>query len=446
MAYDVVIAGAGVGGAYLAKLAAQKGLKVALIEKAPNGALGHDWSDSVERTPVEKAVEAEDLKRMSFAVTKFIARAPDGTGGVEFDDYPFLIVDRKKLAAKLLGDAVAAGAVVIQSEALFPLFDESQVFGVGVEADGKVEKIIGRITVDATGVSSLLRCALPADWPIDTKHLADADCAHAYREIRRMDKGAPWPPKRVLIYRYGRYKGYSWVNRESDDAIDIGLGMPATNPLKALAEIVARDAESIAGVSSEVIRGGGGKLPVRRPIPSFVANGFVTIGDAASQAHPLLGCSVGTILIAAELAVEAIQYAVSHKRFGADALWSYNASFMRSRGAVLASLDALRVALQNISEEEIGWLMTKGVLGKPALWRSLAILPPKLEASELMRALVGGLSRTRLIVKLSQASMAARGVYEHYRKYPDSYEPEAFSSWAQREKRLFESISKIANR
>ena len=446
MTYDVVIAGAGVGGAYLAKLAAQKGLKVALVETAAKDKIGHDWSDSIERAQIEKAVDHGALGDMSFAVAGFIARAPDGTGGIEFDSYPFLIVDRRKLASRLIEDAAAAGAQIIRAKVLFPLFDEHQVFGIGVESGGKVEKIIGRITVDATGISSTLRCALPSEWSIDTARFADADCAHAYREIRRMDPNAEWPPRRVLIYRYGRYRGYSWINRESDDAIDVGMGMPATNPLSTLKELVACDAESIAGVKRERIRGGGGKLPVRRPIPSFVANGFVAIGDSASQAHPLLGCNVGNILLACELAVEAVQHAVSHKRFGADALWSYNAGFMRSRGAVLASLDAMRIALQDISEEEIGWLMKRGVLGKPALWRSLAILPPKLELSELVKALLCSLSRTRLMVKLSQASWAARDAFEHYRRYPASYDPEEFASWAHREKRLFESISRIANR
>jgi len=446
MTYDVAIAGAGIGGAYLARLLAQKKFKVALIDKISKENIGHNWSDSIERAQIERIIDADSLNDLGFAVEKFIIRAPDGTGGIEFTKYPYLIIDRKKLAKKLLQDAINAGAEFFQTEALFPLFDDAQVFGVGLKKDGDVQKIAARITVDATGIKSILRRDLPKDWLIDTNLFDDSDCAHAYREIRKIDANAPWPPLKILIYRYGRFRGYSWVHRESESAIDIGFGMPATVPLENLKTYVQRESEGIAGVKDKMIRGGGGKLPVRRPISNFVANGFVAIGDSASQAHPLLGCNTGSIILAADFAAEAIEKSLASKKFGIDTLWSYNAKFMRSRGAALASLDALRRALQNVSEEEIGWLLKKGVLGRPALTRSLEILPPKLEISELVSAALGALSRTKLMVLLAQSSSAARDVFLHFRNYPETFDKEAFSRWQSREKSLFKSILEMSKR
>lgn len=446
MAYDVVIAGAGVGGAYLAKVLAQKKFKVALLEKVAKENIGHNWSDSIERAQLERLFESEELKKLGFAVEKFVVRAPDGTGGIEFERYPYLIIDRKKLAKKLLQDAIDAGAELINAEAQFPLFDESQVHGVGAESNGKLKKIVARITVDATGIQSVLRTGLPKDWLIDTNLLDDSDCAHAYREIRKIDADAPWPPYRVLIYRYGRFKGYSWVHRESETTIDIGFGMPATVPLESLKAYVQREAEGIAGVKDEMVRGGGGKLPVRRPLACFVANGFLAIGDSASHAHPLLGCNTGNIFLTADFAADAIERALSKKDFSVDALWSYQANFMRTRGAVLAALDALRIALQNVSEEEIGWLMKKGILGKPAFVRLLEILPPKLEFSEFLKAALGALSRTKLIILLSQSSSMTKKVFDHYRNYPKTFDKEAFLKWASAEKKLFKTIFELSKR
>lgn len=446
MAYDVVIAGAGVGGAYLAKILAQKKIRVTLVEKISKENIGHNWSDSIERAQIERLFEADELKALGFPVEKFIVRAPDGTGGIEFNQYPYLIIDRKKLAKKLLLDAIDAGAELINSEAQFALFDDSQVYGVGAEADRAVKKITARITVDATGICSVLRSSLPKDWSIDTNLLDDSDCAHAYREIRKIDANAPWPPHKVLIYRYGRFKGYSWVHRESESTIDMGLGMPATVPLENLKTYVQREADGIAGVKNEMVRGGGGKLPVRRPIACFVANGFLAIGDSASQAHPLLGCNTGNILLAADFALDAIERALAKKDYSTETLWSYTANFMRTRGAVLAALDALRSALQNVSEEEIGWLIKKEILGKPAFVRSLGILPPKLEFSEFLRAALGALSRTKLIVLLSQSSSMATKVFNHYRNYPKTFDKEAFSKWASVEKKLFKSIVELSKR
>ena len=55
MSFQVVIAGAGPGGALLARQLAAAGVSVAVYELKKEGTLGHNWSDAVETTATAAA-------------------------------------------------------------------------------------------------------------------------------------------------------------------------------------------------------------------------------------------------------------------------------------------------------------------------------------------------------------------------------------------------------
>jgi flavin-dependent dehydrogenase len=60
--FQVVIAGAGPGGALLARQLAAAGVSVAVYELKKEGTLGHNWSDAVEKALALRVLKCRLLK------------------------------------------------------------------------------------------------------------------------------------------------------------------------------------------------------------------------------------------------------------------------------------------------------------------------------------------------------------------------------------------------
>jgi len=431
--YDAVIAGAGTAGATLAIFLARGGLKVLLVDRASAAKIGHDWSDSVEKKPFQlEEIGEPSPEELSAPIRCLEVRSPDLGSCKVIEDYPYSIVDRKIMAARLLRRAQEAGAEFREGTAvLYPLYDEKKVFGVAMgAAGGGTEEVMARVTVDAAGIDGVLRCKLPKQWDIPTDPLSPGDCARAYREVRRFNyQEADEPKVGVLKVCYGRHGGYSWINRESEGAVDIGAGVRDVEGNPDPKELVHKAARETHGVMEEVIRGGGGRLPVRRALDNMVWDGFLVLGDSASQAVPVNGCNCGTIMLAARMAAHVIVDAVRRKRADLADLWRYNVEYQRGRGSVLAYLDAMRCAMQSLSEGDIDFLFRQDLLSQDQLRRSWSLQTSSFTKTDRVFSLMKGLSRPRVLLAMDKAVKKAERVLALYRAYPKTYDPQEFAKW-----------------
>lgn len=467
--YQVAIAGAGPGGAMLARELAAAGISVAVYESKTENALGHNWSDAVEKSALAaagfaipdmdngrykghlvKTDEADDNLFEPHRIAPLQIRYPDLSGATKSGvDFKYITTDRKVLGRRLAEYASQAGAKVFYQHRVDNLIGDTEgplenirVKGLCVKnkKSGASIEVSADLVVDATGYLSLLRTSLAGASAINRK-FSDGDLAYACRTVRRLDKNRVTQDDLTDHYRYGAFKGYFWTHLHHEDTIDIGGGVREEpgriDPMGVIKEMIAER----PSVTDEQLRGGGGIVLVGKSPWSLVANGFAAVGDAAGQVIPTTGCGVGGALTGAMFAAEAIKTAMASGACTLQALWPYNHSWFINRGCHFAALSALKEILQDLTHEEITFLMKKDIMSGKMLTPTIngVFEPP--DPLTMAKTLTNGISRPMLLMKLNKATMLGKKIFKHYQNYPESWDAGSFSQWMARAERLFADIS-----
>ena len=468
--YRVVIAGAGPAGCVLARDLARAGVDVTVFEKSIYEELGHDWSDAVERAALEEAgfsLPQEGSVHTGPLVKTSDALGPRGDGPAEgiFEEhgYPemevwapdyscakkiqfrYITTDRRGLGLLLARSAEQAGAEFLyRREAGGLLHSDSEITGIRVRnlEDGSESDEKADIVVDAAGFAGALRFDLPGSLPSAaelSRPFRPGDFARVFRTVRRR---SPDTVDEIRDhYRYGYHTGYQWVQYLNDREIDVGAGVkddPANpDPKEIVEEFIARH----PSISNREVRGGGGRCLVGRSPYSLVTSGFLALGDSAGQTIPMTGCGTGGAMAGARLAAAALIRAAESGRSDIAALYPYSYGwFVESgRGASYAALTALRNSLQTLSHGEISYLFRKDILDTQMLTASIngSFLEPGL--ADTVKALVRGITRPGILMKLNGAISIGRKIYRHYLSYPREYDPAVFARWVARADALFDT-------
>jgi digeranylgeranylglycerophospholipid reductase len=466
--FQVIIAGAGPAGLLLAQKLAEQDVRVAVFEPKREGTLGHDWSDAVEKSALASAgFEIPKLNGARYAgklvkksegdhnlfephcIKPLQIRSPDLTcivpGGVDFQ---YITTDRTVLGHMLAQRAVGAGASIFyrhRAERILGRTDATleniRVNGMRVtdlEQQQSVE-VKADITVDATGLGSMLRIGLSGE-PVISAPFGNSDLAYACRTVRRLDTRRAPEDDLVDHYRYGAYRGYFWTHIHHDDSIDVGGGVREepgrVDPMAIIEEMIAER----PSITNEKLRGGGGIVLVGKSPFSLVAPGFAAVGDAAGQVIPTTGCGVGGAMTGALLAAGVIKAALDRKDHSLAALWPCNYVWFSGRGSQFAALSALKEILQDLSHEEISFLMRNGIMTSQMLTPAINGVFKAPDLSTKARTLARGFSRPGLLLKLNRANSIGEKIFRHYRDYPQKWDPKSFGAWVDKTRKLFGKV------
>ncbi|MEJ2207454.1 MAG: geranylgeranyl reductase family protein [Anaerolineae bacterium] len=322
MDFDVIVAGAGAGGAAAAYHLGQAGLKTLVVDKA--------------HLPRYKAcggaIPRAALDRFPFAFDGVVEAAPSEAHfllgrlpGVRFPlpDRPVVMVMRERFDAFLLAQS---GAEVVEGQA---------VTGV-VEADDRVEVRLGdrtltaRYLVGADGATSQV-----ARW---------LGLRHRRRLGGTLEAEVPLEGDARLADRYGRRAifimgampwGYGWVFPKGDHlSVGIGRLRPGRADLRAALQ---REMDRL-GIPLDGVPIRGHPLPSYRPRPwpfwqarwrdRISTRRCLLVGDAANLVDPLLGEGIRYALESGRLAAAAI---------AADDVSGYEAAVWQRMGQSLAT-------------------------------------------------------------------------------------------------------------
>jgi flavin-dependent dehydrogenase len=463
--FQVAIAGAGPAGALLARDLARKGISVAVFESEKKDSLGHPWSDAVEKTSLAaagfeipkivngtytgKLVKKDETDANLFephAVPILEIRAPDLScktrSGVEFR---YITTDRVVLNRMLLEQAVDAGARIFDQHRAVQVLGKTDsdlpeicVSGIRVTdmTSQTNREVFADVVVDATGYLSLLRTGLLRATAMNRK-FEKRDLAYACRTVRKLDRSKTPSDDLIDHYQYGAYKGYFWTHLHSQDVIDVGGGVPdeagSVNPKAIIAEMIAKR----PSITAYEIRGGGGMVLVGRSPYCLTASGFCAVGDAAGQVIPTTGCGVGGAMDGARMAANVIASALEKGDCGISSLWEYNRQWFSGRGSHLAALSALKEILQDLTHDDIAFLMRKNILSGEMLTPSINGLFHTPGIGEMIATLINGISRPRLLLKLNKATTLGKKIFSHYRNFPETWSADAFGAWTAKADSLF---------
>ncbi|MFH2131237.1 MAG: NAD(P)/FAD-dependent oxidoreductase [bacterium] len=465
--YQIVVAGAGPGGCIFARDLARAGLDVVVFEKQNRDALGHNWSDAVERIALQAIgidVPAEDTVNRGPLVKK---AGMEGRPSAIFEEhaYPdmevwapdycckkeiqfrYITTDRRALAQLLVDQAMAAGVTFrFRQEVIAPVtaggssLSEISVTGIEVrDLDTHLTTTVSAsVTADDTGFASVLRTALPVETGI-ARPFTEDEFALVHRTVRKRDPSKIAGDRITDHYRYPYRTGYQWVQTLNEEEIDIGAGIKFNADTQGPQETVERFIARHPSITGTVVRGGGGRCLVGRSPYSLVAGGFVIIGDAGSQTIPMTGCGAGGAMIGGKLAAKAVIRAAAEGKTDIAALWPYNLDWVvgSGRGANYAALTALRSILQKLPEESNAFLFKKDVFSGEMLTQSINGLFQAPTLPLMVKTFVRCLTRPGLLMQLNKATTLGTALYKHYQRYPANWNPDIFQQWCRTSDRLF---------
>ena len=448
--FDVVIVGAGTAGCMAAKTAAEKGLNVCLIERKKSHDIGRKiCGDAIGKHHFDELGLAppsgEELERKILGVKIF---SPDEKVSftVVGEGLHGYLINRYLFGQRLLKMALDSGATLLDStHALEPIIENGSVVGVSAKnlASGEKMKVLGNITIDASGYTAVLRSKLPPEIGVDQK-IDKSEVEACYREIREL-KNEMDDSNFCQIYLNQAIApgGYVWIFPKKDKYVNVGLGVAMKgrfpNPKQRL---YANVLNQKMFENSRIVDGGAWFVPTRRPLYSMVGNGVMVIGDAACQVNPIHGGGIGPSMTGGKLAAEAAVLAHEKGNFNAETLWIYNVQYMRGYGVKQAGLDIFRILLQYCSDEDLNYAMKYKLITEGDLLKASLGAEARFNITDATMRIFRGLRRLGFLMKLREASSMMKRVRELYRNYPEN--PRELEKWKMQVEAIFqEAKSKL---
>ncbi|GGP22278.1 geranylgeranyl reductase [Thermocladium modestius] len=432
--YDVVIVGAGTAGSYAGHLLAKNGFSVAIVErkrvddifKVTGDAIGSHHVESLG-LGLESGVAMIHYKGADVFSPDMSVRyrvLGEGYG-----------LDMSKWGPWLARQAVNNGATIYERRSVTaPILDNGRVAGVKVTSeDGHGEsEVIGKVVIDASGATGVVRSRLPSNWLI-SEPLLPEDASYAYREIIEVDYDIE-EPEFIKIYLDNNISpgGYWWLFPKSRNTMNIGLGIwgklvkeKGLNPRQNYEKYLA-NSKYVHG--RKIIHSGGGIVPTRRPLKSMVGPSILAVGDAAVAVNPVHGGGLGPALESAKLASDAVAAAFEKGDLSMKGLWSYNTSYLKVYGIKQAKLDVFRLMLQSLSDEEINKGLKARILTEDDVLEISIKGSMSIGAVRRVRAGAKLLSVPSLAVKLVTALNYMKSIGSIYERYPS--DPGSIDKWS----------------
>lgn len=451
--FDVIVVGAGTGGAIAARFAAQSGLRVCLIERKPatltpekicGDAIGSEVFDML-------GVAHPNGKELSCHIKGVKLYPPDLKNPLTLIHSKFAgyVVDRLSFGQRLLKEALDAGVsrFLAKTMALDLIYDGDSVAGVRARLDnGDQVELKAKIVIDGSGLYSSLRRKIKSDKV--ENHFEKEDAVLCYREIVHFPTKAQKVKNpeyiTIILDKERAPGGYVWYFPKNDHALNIGLGvyMDYKGSLKNFFKKHAFDV-FIETDQVEILSSGGGVVPVRRPLWSCADHGIMFIGDAAFHVNPLHGGGIDPSMRAGYHAAMTAVKAVKNNDCSLNSLWDYNVAVMRSFGAEFAGLDVLRRVMQSFVNDDLNFGLDKGLLSADEILGIANDGSIRLSFRDLAKKAYCGIGRPRFLLIMNYLRARMNAVVSLYHNFPESPDMQAFETWKRKVIREYDKTEKL---
>jgi geranylgeranyl reductase family protein len=346
--HDVIVVGAGPGGATTATALAQHGRDVLLMDRHtfPRDKICGDavslgciriMNDLGMKDKIAGAVARGEFHRLDgmqlSGPSGHVLRAEfrRGPNGEESFVSPRVYFD-----AVIQQQAVESGADFIQAEVKEPWIEDGRVVGVLARENGEVKAYRSRVVVGADGVTSTIMRHLRPE-PEQHVDLHRAVALRAYVENMELY------PHEVEFFLYDDIlPGYAWIFPIGDNAANVGLGM-RLDRFRALKKNLKKMLNDFLAMPLIRDRLKNGAQP--RDVAIWQLNfgsqknlqhaydGALLVGDAAGFINPLTGGGILNALLSGMLAADTIHDALAagdvsrarlqvYERRCAEEMWS----------------------------------------------------------------------------------------------------------------------------
>jgi len=348
---DIVVVGGGPCGSYSAYTAAKLGAEVLICEEheeigVPKHCAGHLNISSLRRLGLHiprGAVENE--------IRGAVFHSPSGKEFVLRCRAPVTYVVNRELFDKHLFDlAVKSGVHYrLKSRVKSLLFDSGSVKGVALKGEGRnEERVDANVVIDAEGCSSKL---------LKKTGLNGLKGSMMVRGIQaEVDSVEDVDKDMVEVYLGNNIAPgfFAWIVPRKDGSAKVGLATATGNPHQYLRRFMEKHP-----VASEKLKKSRTTnislhpIPLGGPIAKTYSDGFLVVGDAASQVKPTTGGGVIFGLTCSREAGEVAYKAVKRQDFSEAFLSRYQSRWKRLVGFDLAAMLRMRRMLDSLSDSRI---------------------------------------------------------------------------------------------
>ena len=302
--YDVLVIGSGPAGATTARIAAERGLRVLLVDKKQELGAPVQCSGAISAHALRDSGIAPDDEFILSAVYGFATYST--AGEVSTMDYRLLspgkynktplgyVVDRRRFDRYLMTLAKRAGAEAwLKTEASGYTPRQDGTVDAQLTRFGKQISVRTRVIVGADGVQSQV-----GRWAGLKTHIKPGELASCWQLVvdgvetnglLEIVAGHQWAPG-----------GYAWLFPKGNGYAEVGLGVITTmtnkNARWHLEHFMRRSflADRLKGCRVLEVQGGG--VPLTAPLKQQYADNVILVGDAARHVNPLTGGGIHTAM------------------------------------------------------------------------------------------------------------------------------------------------------
>jgi digeranylgeranylglycerophospholipid reductase len=344
---DIVVVGGGPCGSYSAYTAAKLGVEVLVCEEheevgAPKHCAGHLSISSLERLGIRvpRAAIENEIKGAVFC-------SPSGKQFVLRCRAPVTYVVNRELFDKHLAELATKAGVKyrFKSRVKSLLLDSGSVKGVALKGEGRVE---ANVVIDAEGCSSKL---------LKKTGLQGLKGSMMVKGIQaEVDRVEGTEEDMVEVYLGNKVAPgfFAWIIPRKDGSAKVGLATESGDPQKYLRRFMEKHPVASEKLKKSRVTGlSVHPIPLAGPIPKTFSDGFLVVGDAASQVKPTTGGGVIFGLTCAGVAGEVAYEAVKMQDFSEAFLSRYQRRWKRLVGFDLAAMLRMRRMLDSLSDSRI---------------------------------------------------------------------------------------------
>ncbi|HEY9206595.1 MAG TPA: NAD(P)/FAD-dependent oxidoreductase [Candidatus Methanoperedens sp.] len=334
--YDAIVVGGGPAGSTAAKIIAEAGFRVLIIERA-----GPGRNKACAGGISIRAFEKLNLDYKDFVEREiFGARICSPDNSIIEHDYRRTVgitVYREKFDSYLLRSAMNTGCDVLTNAMARDFSRTNASAEVLFEKNNTTERISGKIIIAADGAfSNISRKAGLNGYDKNDVGV----CAQYEMEMKEEDINALIGNKIELYFGDSIAPGgYGWIFPKKR-GVTVGVGIPLPDKKKKMSEYLETFVEKHPIASqklknAKIIGRTGGSVPIKGVRGNTYSDNLLVVGDAAGQVSPLTAEGIYYSMISAKIAARTAMDAISENDFSKKYLEKYEHEWKKEIGADL---------------------------------------------------------------------------------------------------------------
>jgi len=348
---DVIVIGGGPCGSFTALNLAKHGAKVTVFEEhseigVPSHCTGHVSVEGLKHLGLHP-LPAKIVENTSYGA---VFHSPNGNAFSVRFSMPVTCVVNRVLFDKYIAEMAERSGVhyFMNSRVENLIVEDDFVKGVGVKKERSEENFSANIVVDAEGVSSkILRLA---GLPVLNRDMLVNGVQAEVENVKNTE------PDMVEVFLGKDYAPsfYAWLVPKNDGKAKVGLAARSENPKELLKRLMLKHPVASKKLrAARIIRTAFHPLTLGGPISRTYSNGFLAVGDVASQVKPTTGGGVVFGMTCAEVAADVAYEALRKNDFSAKFLGAYQRRCKESLDFDVDVMLTIRKMLNAMSDAKV---------------------------------------------------------------------------------------------